>query len=84
VADGGESHNDLSRLFGLTNPAYLREDSVYTSFCLRELERTAARSPLVFVVVLDSACADELVHRRRRARHRRHRHRSDRDAALVT
>jgi glucose dehydrogenase len=30
VAVGGESHNDVSRPLGLTNPARLRDDSIYT------------------------------------------------------
>jgi glucose dehydrogenase len=30
VAVGGESHNDVSRPKGLTNPARLRDDSIYT------------------------------------------------------
>ena len=30
VAVGGESHNDVSRPAGLTNPARLRDDSIYT------------------------------------------------------
>ena len=30
VAVGGQSHNDVSRPLGLTNPARLRDDSVYT------------------------------------------------------
>jgi quinohemoprotein ethanol dehydrogenase len=30
VAVGGQSHNDVSRPLGLTNPARLRDDSIYT------------------------------------------------------
>jgi alcohol dehydrogenase (cytochrome c) len=30
VAVGGQSHNDVSRPKGLTNPARLRDDSIYT------------------------------------------------------
>jgi glucose dehydrogenase len=30
VAVGGESHNDVSRPLGLTNPARLRDDNIYT------------------------------------------------------
>ena len=30
VAVGGQSHNDVSRPLGLTNPARLRGDSIYT------------------------------------------------------
>jgi len=30
VAVGGESHNDVSRPLGLTNPARLRDDAIYT------------------------------------------------------
>jgi hypothetical protein len=29
VAVGGQSHNDVSRPLGLTNPARLRGDSIY-------------------------------------------------------
>jgi hypothetical protein len=30
VAVGGQSHNDVSRPFGLTDPRRLRDDSIYT------------------------------------------------------
>ena len=30
VAVGGESHNDVSRPFGLTDPRRLRDDAIYT------------------------------------------------------
>ena len=30
VAVGGQSHNDVSRPLGLTNPARWRNDSIYT------------------------------------------------------